>query len=249
MRISSLSPKEEALLDLLDNELAGEKVLVFTKSRKWIDRFEWLCKNGHFTERKFLRITGKESEAQRAENKKLFQTSEDHNLMFINAAIMEGANLQQSAHMILLDAPWGWGALIQLVGRMVRMYSPHLTNTLHVMVMKGTIDEYVIDTLKGKKGVFEKILGESHSTGLLDAGLDAGADLDLAAGMETLNDEREFKELLKAHVKTTVMSKYLSGSLLQEAKDEDYVMSFEKEEKRSNKVTRKFEFSDRWMDG
>ena len=216
-----------------------------TKSKKWIDRFEWLCENGHFTGRKFLRITGNESEAERAKNKRLFQTDDDYDLMFINTAIMEGANLQQSAHMILLDAPWGWGALIQLVGRMVRMYSPHLTNTLHVFVGKGTIDEYTIDTLKGKKGVFEKILGESHSTGLLDAGLDAGADLDLAAGMETLNDDKEFKELLTAHLKSTVMRDYLSGDLMKEAKEEDYVMSFEKEPKRSNRP-KKFEFSDRW---
>lgn len=246
MQTASLSPKEDALLDLLDNELAGEKVLVFSKSRKWIDRFEWLCKNGHYSDRKFLRITGKESEAQRSENKKLFQTSDDYNLLFINTAIMEGANLQQSAHMVLLDAPWGWGALIQLVGRMVRMYSPHLTNTLHVFIGKGTIDEYTIDTLKEKKGVFEKILGESHSAGLLDSGLDAGGDLDLAAGMETLNDDKEFREMLNAHLKSTVMRDYLSGELMKEAKEEDYVMSFEKESKQSNRSKRKFEFSDRW---
>ncbi len=251
LHTKALSPKEEALLDLLDGDLEGEKVLIFTRSRKWIDRFEWLCANGHFTKRKFLRITGKESEGQRAINKQLFQTDDEHDMMFINSAIMEGANLQQSAHMICLDLPWGWGALIQLVGRMVRMYSPHLTNTLHIMIAKGTIDEYVIDTLKSKKGVFEKVLGESHSTGLLDSGLDAGADLDLAAGMETLNDDKEFREMLTAHLKKgdRTMSVFLSGAKIAEAIDdgEDYVMTFDdKKAKHSNKYSKDFNFSDRW---
>lgn len=244
----SLSPKEEALQELLDGSLAGEKVLVFTKSRKWIDRFEHLCKHERFTSRKFLRITGKENEEQRSVNKKLFQTDDSYDLMFINTAIMEGANLQQSAHMINLDMPWGWGALIQLVGRMVRMGSPHSNNTLHIMVAKGTIDEYVIDTLRKKKGVFEVILGESHSSGLLETGVDAGSDLDLAAGMETLNDDKEFREMLNAHLKTTPMKNFLSGAIIKEAQDEgdDYIMSFEKDPKLSIKKKTKFEFSDRW---
>lgn len=241
----SLSPKEDALLELLDGELAGEKVLIFTKSRKWIDRFEYLCKNGHFTDRKFLRITGAEDEKQRDINKRLFQTNPDYDMMFINTAIMEGANLQQAAHMILLDVPFGFGALIQLVGRMLRMSSPHSACTLHITLAKGTIDEYTIDVLRGKKGVFEVILGESHSAGLLDS----GNDLDLSSGMETLNDDKEFRELLTAHVRKSKMGDFLNGKLIAAAasEGEDYVMSFEKDPKESIKNKKKsFEFSEKW---
>jgi SNF2 family DNA or RNA helicase len=241
----ALSPKEDALLELLEGELRGEKVLVFTKSRRWIDRFEALYKAGHFGDRKFLRITGAESEEDRGKIKHLFQTNPNYDVLFINSAIMEGANLQQAAHMICLDLPWGWGALIQLVGRMIRMSSPHSACTLHILVGKGTIDEYVVDTLKGKKGVFEIILGNSHAAGLLDM----GNDLDLASGMETLNDDKEFRALLTAHVKNTSMGDYLQGKLLKEAlgEGEDYVMSFERDPKESNSKKRKpFEFSDHW---
>jgi len=77
----------------------------------------------------------------------------------MSSAGVEGVNLQQAAHMILLDVPWSWGDLIQLVGRMVRMASPHSACTLHIMAARGTIDEYTIEVLKGKKGVFEAILG------------------------------------------------------------------------------------------
>jgi SNF2 family DNA or RNA helicase len=107
---SKLSPKEEALLDMLDGDYYGEKVIVYTKYRTWIDRLEWLAKEGHHTKRNFLRITGAENEKKRHENKKLFQASDsEHDLIVINAAGMEGINLQQAAHMIMLDLPWSWG--------------------------------------------------------------------------------------------------------------------------------------------
>ncbi len=238
-----LSPKEEALLDMLDGDYRGEKVIVYTKYKTWIDRLEWLTKNGHFTERKFLRITGNENEKRRNENKKLFQDpNSGYDLIVINAAGMEGINLQQAAHMIMLDCPWSWGDLIQLVGRMVRMASPHSACTLHVMVARGTIDEYTIETLKGKKGVFEKILGESHSAGILD---DKGF-LDLESGMESGGTEEEFKELLRAHVKSSSMKTFLVGDLITEAKGNvDYKMSFEKGgQKRKRTVSKKSEEDD-----
>jgi len=232
----NLSPKEEVLLDLLEGDLAGEKVIVFTKFRTWIDRFEAITKNGHFTDRKFLRITGAENEKQREINKQLFQNDPNYNLLFINTAAAEGVNLQQAAHMVLLDAPWSWGVLIQLVGRMVRMASPHSACTLHVVPAKGTIDEYAIDTLKGKGELFETILGESYSAGLLND----SNDLDLASGMEMVNDDSEFLKLLKAHVKNIKMGDFISGKQIKEAELEgsDYKMSFDQPESKKKEKKR-----------
>lgn len=230
-----LSPKEENLLDMLDGDYRGEKVVVHTKYRSWIDRLEWLTKNGHFTERKFLRITGAENEKKRAENKRLFQDPDSgYDLIVINAAGLEGINLQQAAHMILLDVPWSWGDLIQLVGRMVRMASPHAACTLHIMVAKGTVDEYAIETLRGKKGVFETILGESHSAGILDA----GGDVDLDSGMESGGgSEEEFRALLKAHVKRIGMKTFLSGNEINKAQSGiEYTMLFDRGNKKKRKA-------------
>jgi len=232
---TKLSPKEEALLEMLDGEYRGEKMVVYTKYKTWIDRLEWLTKNGHFTERKFLRITGDESEKQRNENKKLFQSPDSgYDLIVINAAGMEGINLQQAAHMVMLDVPWSWGDLIQLVGRMVRMASPHSACTLHVMVAKGTIDEYAIETLKGKKGVFEAILGNSHSAGILDS----GEDFDLQSGMEQGGSEEEFRSLLRAYAKKIGMKTYLKGEQVERAQDDvQYKMVFERVPKARKKRT------------
>lgn len=234
----TLSPKEELLLDMLDGEYRGEKVIVFTKSRSWIDRLEYLTQQGKFTDRKFLRITGAESETQRGRNKQLFQEpGGEHDLIAINAAATEGVNLQQAAHLICLDTPWAWGDMMQLVGRMVRMASPHSACTLHIFAARGSVDEYAIETLKCKKGLFEKILGESHSAGLLD-----DRELfDLDSGMEQTAKDDEFLDLLKAHVKDVKLGDYLKGKQLTVASGAaEYKMSFEpgaKKEKRGRRDT------------
>jgi SNF2 family DNA or RNA helicase len=221
----ALSPKEEALLDMLDGDLRGEKVITFTKYRSWIDRLEALTKDNAFTERKFLRITGNENEKQRENNKALFQDpTGKHDWIVINTAAIEGVNLQQAGHMIALDLPWSWGDLIQLVGRMVRMASPHSACTLHIFVARGSIDEYVVETLKGKKGVFEMILGESHSAGLLDD----RTIYDLTSGMEQVASDEEFQRLMTAHCKSVGMKVFLQGEMLAEAQENStYKMTFE----------------------
>lgn len=221
----TLSPKEETLLDLLDGDFRGEKCIVYTKYRVWINRLEWLTVNHHFTERKFLRITGAENEDQRIEAMRKFQDPKGtHDLIFINAAATEAVNLQQAAHLFVLDLPWSWGQMLQLVGRMVRMASPHSACTLHILPARGTIDEFSIETLKGKKGLFEAILGESHSAGILDDKL----DYDLDSGMEHAGSDQEFLALLKAHAKSVGMRVFLEGEALTEARrDRDYKMTFE----------------------
>ena len=242
----TLSPKEECLLDMLDSDLRGEKVIVYTKFKTWIDRLEQITTAGHYTQRKFLRITGDESEKERNANKQLFQDPDSgYDLIVINAAGQEGINLQTAAHMVMLDMPWSWGSLIQLVGRMVRMASPNSACTLHVFVAKGTIDEYTVETLKGKKGVFEAILGESHSGGIL---ADSN-DLDLTSGMEDAGNDEEFISLLRAHVKSTSMSDFLIGDKITAAQgNEDYKMSFEKKpgKREKKKAFSVEEFNDRW---
>jgi len=238
----ALSPKEECLLDMLDGEYRGEKVIVFTKYKTWIDRLDAITKAGQFTERKFLRITGDENETQRRDSKRLFQNPEGENdLIVINSAAMEGVNLQQAAHMVLLDVPWSWGDLIQLVGRMVRMASPHTACSLHVMCAKGTIDEYAIETLKGKKGVFEKILGESHSAGILDE----KEAYDLTQGMDNVGTDADFDNMMRAHAKRVGMTKFIRGEMLTEAQsDIDYRLAFDDDPKDRKK--RDFKFDDKW---
>lgn len=210
-----LSPKEELFLDLLDNVYEGEYIIAFSKYRQQIDRLEHLTKvQGRFTSRKFLRITGAEKGSTREEMRLHFQNEEepDYNFIMINTAAIEGVNLQRAAHMICLDLPWSWGALIQLVGRMVRMASPNAACMLHILYALGTIDEYVLEVLKSKKGVFERILGTSGTQGLLDD----VADLDLDAVLTGMEDEsdQEFYDMMRAHAKAIGIRPYAFGEIL-----------------------------------
>lgn len=213
-----LSSKEEILLDLLDGELAGEKVIVYTKYRSWIDRLEHLTKNNKFTARQFLRITGAEGGKAREKNRILFQNNPAYDFIMINNAAIEGVNLQQAAHLICLDLPWSWGDLIQLVGRMVRMASPHSACTLHIMFARGTVDEYVIEIQKSKKGVFERILGSAGTLGLLEEASALDQDLEQAAlGLEN-EGEDDFRDMLRAHARKLGLGAFVTGTILAKEK-------------------------------
>jgi hypothetical protein len=142
---------------------------------------------------------------------------EEYDLIFINNAAIEAINLQQAAHMVCLDMPWSWGDTTQLVGRMLRLASPHSACTLHVMYAAGTVDEYTIEVLKSKKGLFEKIFGESFSAGVLDDG-EAQDEIDLSSGIDTVRDHSEFRDLLKAHVKPVKLTDFVSGDALHRQK-------------------------------
>ena len=207
-----LSPKEEELLDLLDGDLEDEKVIVFTKYRSHIDRIQYLTEQRKFTQRPFLRITGLEGGKLREANRLKFQEDPNYNLIVINTAGIEGINLQQAAHMICLDLPWSWGDLLQLVGRMVRMASPHAACLLHILFACGTVDEYILETLKSKKGLFERILGTSGSAGLLD---DGEINIDEAMkGLEGEGTDDKFYDMLRAHAKDIGLRPYAFGEVL-----------------------------------
>jgi superfamily II DNA or RNA helicase len=207
-----LSPKEEMLLDLLDGDLEGESVIVFTKYRSFIDRLEHLTAHQKFTTRNFLRITGAENPKVREIHRLRFQNQPDeYNLITINTAGIEGINLQRAAHMICLDIPWSWGDLIQLVGRMVRMASPNAACILHILYACGTVDEYVLEVQRSKKGLFERILGTSSTCGLLD---DGEINVDEALkGLEGESDDK-FMDLMRAHAKAIGLRPYAFGTIL-----------------------------------
>jgi hypothetical protein len=85
------------------------------------------------------------------------------------------------------------------------------------MYAAGTVDEYTIEVLRSKKGLFEKIFGESFSAGLLDDS-EAQEEIDLSSGIDTVRDQSEFRDLLKAHVKPVKLRDFVSGDALDRQK-------------------------------
>jgi hypothetical protein len=82
----------------------------------------------------------------------------------------------------------------------------------------GTVDEFVIETQRSKKGVFERILGSAGTVGLLDAEVAAeptlAEEIELAGlGLENEGDD-DFKDMLRAHAKKIGLRPYVTGEIL-----------------------------------
>ena len=179
------SGKETYFLELLKEELADEKVIVFTRFKSMVNRLqELLEKDGYKVGIKaeankewspeedktkvpkgLVRITGDESPEQRDAGRQAFVESENTNLIFLTMAGAEAINLQAARVMVFYDLPWSAGDYIQLVGRMIRIGSPHdRVYALHLLseTPEGykTIDHHVRETLQKKMGYIEQALGE-----------------------------------------------------------------------------------------
>lgn len=180
------SSKEEYFLELLKENFAEEKVIVFTRFRSMVDRFQGLLSENEGyklgieqdedkkwvpiedkerVEKGLVRITGDEDSEMRDAGKLAFCESENTNLIFLTMAGAEAINLQQARVMIFYDLPWSAGDYLQLVGRMIRIGSPHDRVYAVHLIGEGpreeeTIDHHVLKTLQKKMGWIERALGE-----------------------------------------------------------------------------------------
>lgn len=169
IKVGSLSSKEAALVELLTEELEGEKVIVYTRFESLVARLQSILKTQASI--KSTRITGKESEGQRKINQDAFQDAEsDTKVIFITDAGSEAINLQTASALIFFDAPWSWGNYVQTLGRPVRIGSVHQSvNVYHLVAERPrerakdrkTIDHHVLDQLRGKKRLADAVLGEA----------------------------------------------------------------------------------------
>lgn len=174
------SAKIDALLDLLQDEADGQKVIVFSRFEKMISLVEkrlseekWEDESGRKrTGIKCVRITGKEDPKTRDKHKLIFQDKNSGtNVVLLTTAGSESINLQSAEHFVFLDLPYSWGDYIQLTGRMIRIGSTHTVVTAHHFLARRqsgakTIDHKVLQILRSKKKLADKVAGESIVGGL-----------------------------------------------------------------------------------
>jgi len=173
--------KVDMLMDLLEEDLAGEKVIVFSRFRQMVDRLQYLLEQKGYTyavekdgkeyvpkrdiEKGFARVTGSEDSDERDAGRIAFTETEGTNTIFLTMAGAEAMNLQQARVMVFFDLPWSAGDYLQLVGRMIRIGSPHQSVYSIHLLSEGpwgeqTIDQHVTSTLNKKMGFIEGALGE-----------------------------------------------------------------------------------------
>lgn len=169
MEVKATGSKEQAMLDLITGEFDDEKVIVYCRFASLIPRLQELCKKEGITS---TAITGKvvdtkKNPARTNAMKKFQDLNSKVRVIFISDAGSESINLQAAAAMIFYDAPWSWGNYVQLLGRPIRIGSPHQhVVAVHLVAerpgrAKKTIDHYTLQILQSKKDLIDKVLGES----------------------------------------------------------------------------------------
>jgi SNF2 family DNA or RNA helicase len=162
------SAKEAALVDLLTEEFDGEKVIIYTRFASHIPRIQTiLAKEGI----KSVAISGSMGDKDRKKSQDAFQDLKGKvKVIIITDAGSEAINLQAASAMILFDSPWSWGRYVQLLGRMIRIGSPHQNVlAIHLITRRPglsgkkaeTIDSKVVQKLRKKKGLIDQVIGEA----------------------------------------------------------------------------------------
>jgi SNF2 family DNA or RNA helicase len=152
------SGKLEILMELLEEELDGEKVIIFSRFRKMIDILDReLTAKGI----KCVRITGGEKDDERKKSQESFQDEKsDVRVVLITMAAAEGVNLQLAKATIFYDSPWSAGDYLQIIGRMIRIGSIHDRVYCYHLVCPKTVDDRVMKALHNKMDLIENVLGK-----------------------------------------------------------------------------------------
>lgn len=144
--------KLACLRELLEDEMAGDGVAVYSSYRTVIEAFE----HG-LSDYNPVKVTGTDSSLDREEARKKFQAGET-DLILVTDAGGEALNLQRAKHIVFLTRPWDPGRYVQVVGRIRRMGSQHEHVCIWHLVTPDTMDSLIDSTLVDKFGPFDVIV-------------------------------------------------------------------------------------------
>lgn len=169
----------EDLIDLLNGELAREKVVVFSQYSAIVEHAA-----ARLAEFNPLMIHGKVSGTNRADARRQFEMSRRHRVIIGTDAMSRGLNLQVAGVVVNLDLPWNPAVLRQRVGRIQRLGQKRksVLALSYEPIGQGseqTIAAKVLDTLGGRRALTEKFFG-------------VHADDDIAAETPDMAGIREF---------------------------------------------------------
>ena len=163
-------PKLDEALRLVTEDLSGEKVLIYSRFKKTVDILEGLLYNEKVP---VFKVTGDLDQQKRQDNMDAWRSEEGTSVLLITGAGGAGLNLQAASTLIMIDRPWSIGELDQIRGRIHRLGSKH-TNLLEInLIVKNTIDEYVLESLKKKQKDNVKVFGQGDSPVTIQSLLEA----------------------------------------------------------------------------
>lgn len=145
------SAKESLLRELLTEDLAGRKVIVFSQFKKNIPRFTEMAEELRLP---YAFMHGGMTKQMEGIKKK-FQKM-DHGCLFLTDVGMYGMDKLQTADTLInFDLPWNPAQLKQREGRIERMGSEHESVLLIKLVSKDTLDDHIMALLEDKEALFD----------------------------------------------------------------------------------------------
>jgi len=153
--------KIDRLRELLETELAGEQVLIFTD----YERFGTIMAK-ELSQYRPVRYSGVGSMTKRERQRSIdaFKVG-DRRILIGTMALERGHNLQCAGIAINADLPFNPARLKQRIGRIRRIGSKHHTVRVINMIALGTVEEYLIlKHLYKKRKMFEGVFDEDELT-------------------------------------------------------------------------------------
>lgn len=167
------SGKLDDLMFQLTNDLADEKVVVFSKFHHVLDELQRrLVEEGIG----FVRLTGREGkdpdpkfggESERAFNRKKFFEDVNSRICLITTSAEMGLNLHAASYMVFLNHVWNPQREEQIFGRIDRpmVQKASVVTAIHYSA-RNTIEDRLLKKMESERALFEKVFGEGVTSAL-----------------------------------------------------------------------------------
>ena len=153
-----VSVKLDYIMDLLQNDLASEKVVIFSIYKNTIKA---LMDRLNRTNTTYACLWGDEKDkAVRYDIQHRFSTSPNPRVILGTVALEMGLNLQAARYMICLDMLYNPARMTQIIGRIRRIGSPHRTNIMINLLTNSTLEEKMWQRLNQRQAISDFVLDE-----------------------------------------------------------------------------------------
>lgn len=152
------SQKIELFLDLVESILSeGEKVVVFSKYRSLQNILDMHLEN-RFKGIKICHINGMMDSEKRFEQVRLFNETNDYNIIIASNAGSEGINMHSAKYLIEMDIADSYLIQTQRHGRIERASSKHDSVFVYQLIAIGSYDEIALKVVDKKEKYHTNII-------------------------------------------------------------------------------------------
>lgn len=153
-----VSPKLERLLDIVEELVSsGEKVVIFTQFKRMVKIIMREIRARQMDTKISTYYGGMDEDMRDAKIMK-FKNNKDFKVFIATEAGSTGLNLQFARYLINYDLPWNPAIWEQRKGRIRRLGSAFSKVKIINLMVRGSIDETMYETLEKKQNVFNALV-------------------------------------------------------------------------------------------